>query len=92
MQTIIDHVKAAGRTPVIARIPYAIGNHDNLPAYNQVVDELTAQNGLPVGPDLYTWFLNHQDEILSDNLHPNDVGRQSINRLWAQAMDSLHQP
>ena len=91
MQTIIDHVKAAGRIPILARIPYAIGGHDHLPDFNKVVDELTVQNGLPPGPDLYTWFFNHQNELLSDNLHPNDTGRQSINRLWAEAMDAVYQ-
>ena len=88
MQAMIDMLKAAGREPVIPRIPFAgDGSHGNLPAYNAVVDELTRTNQLQVGPDLYAHFMAHaQDEFESDNLHPNDAGRAAMNQLWADAM------
>jgi lysophospholipase L1-like esterase len=90
MQIIIDHVVAAGRIPVLARIPYATdGQHDFLPAFNDVIDDLVATNGLRPGPDFYAWFLAHPDE-LRDQIHPSDAGIVSMNRLWTEAMDGLY--
>ena len=82
-------VKTAGRTPVIARIPFAPKEHDGVGAFNAVVDRVTKDEGLVTGPDLYAHFKAHPDE-LSDGLHPNDKGIQSINRLWAQALEALY--
>lgn len=87
MQTIINKVKAAGKTPILARIPYAADKqHSGIPAFNAVIDDLTRTNGLIQGPDLYTWFLNNQGDLSSDGIHPNDQGMVSINRLWAESM------
>jgi len=88
VQTMIDMLKAAGREPILPRIPFAgDGSHGNVPAYNAVVDELTRTNQLQVGPDLYAHFMAHaQDQFNSDNLHPNDAGLAAMNQLWADAM------
>jgi hypothetical protein len=41
---------------------------------NQVRNELVTANTIPVVlPDLFTYFVNHQNEF-SDNLHPNGDG------------------
>jgi hypothetical protein len=93
MQLIIDSCKAAGVQPIIARIiatnPTQAGWQVNA-AFLTAVDNLTTQNKLIAGPDLYTYFLNHPTEHNSDGIHPNATGAASIQRLWAQKMDSLY--
>jgi len=92
MQTIIDHIKAAGRIPVLARIPYSTdGQHDYIPAFNTAIDALTASNNLRAGPDFYTWFLAHPTELV-DQIHPNDTGIRSMAKLWTDAMEGLYAP
>jgi lysophospholipase L1-like esterase len=90
LTSMIERVRAAGRVPVLSTIPFASdGHHRHIPAFNAVIDELTRANALPRGPDLYAWFAQHPDE-LRDGIHPTEGGIASINRLWAEAMDSLY--
>lgn len=90
MQTIVDRVRAAGRVPILATIPFASdGQHQNIPRFNRVLDELRTSNSLPAGPDLYAWFAAHPDE-LRDGVHPNDRGILSTNRLWGEAANALY--
>jgi lysophospholipase L1-like esterase len=92
LQSMIEQLLAAGRVPILARIPFSPdGNHDTLRAYNHVLDALTRENHLLPGPDLYGWFLGHPEQ-LTDNVHPGPDGRAAINRLWAEAVDSLYVP
>jgi lysophospholipase L1-like esterase len=90
--TIIDQVRAAGRIPVLARIPFiAEGARDaKVRALNGVIDRLTAREGLLPGPDLYAWFRTHKDELGPDGVHPNEKGTRSINRLWYEALSPLY--
>jgi hypothetical protein len=96
LQVIIDSCKAHGIEPIIARI-LATRESDAgwqvHPDFEQAVDDLTSENGLIPGPDLYTWFLTHPEEInpgSTDGVHPNADGAASIQKLWAQKMDSLY--
>ena len=92
LQTMIDRVRAAGRVPILATIPFASdGHHRHIPRFNEAIDELRRVNALPRGPDLYAWFAQHPDE-LKDGLHPSDAGIGSINRLWVEAVDVLYPP
>jgi acyl-CoA thioesterase-1 len=92
MQNIVDRIQAAGRIPVLARIPFASkGPADSdVRALNAVIDRVTARNGLIPGPDLYDWFSAHPQELSPDGVHPSDVGDQSINRLWYEALTPLY--
>jgi acyl-CoA thioesterase-1 len=100
LQSLIDRVKAAGRTPVIPHIPpSADGGHDDIPAYNTVIDELTAQNQLLPGADLYGYFSQNTglfncppcaNNRMTDNLHPNDDGLRGMNAVWTTAMRGLY--
>ena len=72
MQLIIDAVVAGGKTPILAKVPIALGaspigptfpNPDTasrnllIQEYNQAIDELVSTNGTAVtGPDLYALF------------------------------------
>jgi lysophospholipase L1-like esterase len=91
MQTLIDRVKAAGRVPIIARIPYSpVPEYATIPTYNQVINELVTANNLVPGPDLYAWFSSNPSELGPDGIHPTNDGAVSINRLWAQALNGFH--
>jgi acyl-CoA thioesterase-1 len=90
MQTIVSRVRDAGRVAILATIPFASDDqHRNIPTFNRVITELRTANSLPEGPDLYTWFAAHPDE-LRDGIHPNARGIVSINRLWGEAVDALY--
>ena len=90
LQAMIDKLKAAGHEPVLSHIPYSPdGNHNTLDLFNTVVDELTQQNGLQIGPDLTAWFKAHPDQF-TDMVHPNYDGQKAMNKLWADAMRRLY--
>ncbi len=89
LEAMVAMLKAAGRVPIFARIPYAPKEHNTIPQFNDVIDGVTKRNGLTPGPDLYAHFKAHVDE-LEDGLHPNDKGTVSINRLWAAAVEPLY--
>lgn len=92
MDQLVKRLLAAGKVPVLARIPYAAdGQHEHIPEFNQVIDQVAEANCLPRGPDLYSWFRAHP-EHLRDKLHPDDEGIRAINRLWADAVEPLYGP
>lgn len=93
MQIVIDSCKKAGIEPIIARViatnKTAAGwqVHQD---YLKCIDELTVQNNLIAGPDLYSWFSEYPEGLGSDGVHPNAAGAEKIQQLWAQKMDSLY--
>jgi lysophospholipase L1-like esterase len=91
VQTIVEHIEAAGHLPVIGRIPFATkGPADtDVQALNRAIDRVTVRKGLLPGPDLYAWFKAHPEE-LRDGVHPSDAGTRSINRLWYEALRPLY--
>lgn len=92
LESMVDRIMAAGRVPLIARIPFATKGpaDDDVRALNEVVDLVTARNGLLPGPDLYAWFSAHPDELSPDGVHPSAAGYRSINRLWYEALRPLY--
>ncbi|MGE5753270.1 MAG: SGNH/GDSL hydrolase family protein, partial [Deltaproteobacteria bacterium] len=85
MQRIVSAIVAAGKTPCLAKVPYA-SNPDlddaAIRGYNEAVDELVAANGIAcASPDFYSWFISHPGQ-LADGLHPNGTGYQSMATLW----------
>lgn len=92
LQAMIDKLRAAGRIPVLARVPHSpAGNRETLSEYNRVIDELTRDSGLLPGPDLDAWFHAHAEQWTAEGA-PNSAGRVAIHRLWADAMDALYAP
>ena len=83
LRQMAEQVLASGRTPVLARPPHSLNNR--LPAFVAAVDALTKELGLPPGPDLYSWFRQHPEELGRDSVHPNARGEASIQRLWGEA-------
>ena len=89
MQRIISAIRSEGKIPCLAKVPYTtVGsiNISSIREYNEVVDELVAANKIAVTPpDFYTYFQKHPDE-LSDGMHPNNIGYDSIANMWFSAL------
>jgi acyl-CoA thioesterase-1 len=84
MREIIRRIVASGKTPLIASIPYSpVTRMARLPAFNQAIASINSANRLIPGPDLYTWFQTHPEQLQADGIHPTDEGDQAIQRLWA---------
>lgn len=94
MQKVISACKDAGIKPIIARMIAtnpAKANWQVHEDYLECIDNLTKDNNLVAGPDLYTYFVNHPDELSSDDgVHPNATGAASIQRLWAEKMADVY--
>jgi acyl-CoA thioesterase-1 len=92
LEALVERISAAGRRPVLARIPYATGGPPdaNVQALNAVIDRVTARDQLLPGPNLYAWFKANPGELGPDGVHPTDAGARSINRLWYEALRPLY--
>lgn len=97
LNDIVDQLLDAGATPILARIPFSNGKnaggqneHETIPDFNAVIDRITAERGLPCGPDFFAWFQAHPEELGSDGVHPTTTGYRSMNRLWAEAALALY--
>jgi len=91
MQTLVDSIRGRGMEPVIARVLATDPSRANWqidPSFPLAVDTLRIKNNLVVGPDFDAWFRKHPEELNPDGVHPNAVGAQSIQRLWADAVAS----
>lgn len=96
MTSIIAAILAAGCIPIIPTIPYS-GNTPhitNVPLLNTVIRTLYANNPqVIVGPDLYSYFLAHQNLLDVDGLHPNAAGKGAYRWLWAGTLvQALYSP
>ncbi len=88
---MVEAVLDAGKVPILGRIPFASsGVHDTVPEFNAVIDQIQADYELPCGPDMYSWFKDHPEELSTDGVHPSRVGYQSLNRLWAEMAVALY--
>jgi lysophospholipase L1-like esterase len=93
LQTIISACKSHGIYPILARIPATNPEKTSWQindGYLKAIDDLTKKNNLIPGPDLYSWFLNHPEELKDDGIHPSKQGGASIQRLWAEAVYTLY--
>ncbi len=95
MQLIIDSCKAHHISPIIARMiatnpnKTTEGKWQIHPDYLTAIDDLTSKNKLFPGPDFYNFFLQNPSQLNSDGIHPSAIGAASIQRLWAEKMDSV---
>jgi lysophospholipase L1-like esterase len=87
-ETIVKAVLVSGKIPVIPSIPWnRASSAERIPALNAQLDELkAAYPQILSGPDLWTFFQNHQDLISTDNIHPTEEGYAAYRRQWAEAM------
>jgi lysophospholipase L1-like esterase len=88
----IRKVRAAGKIPVVPRVPYrSDSKEDRAARLAAVVDAVTREECLVPGPDLYAWFEAHPERLM-DGLHPDPAGAVEQIRLWAEAMAPLYGP
>ena len=88
-QRMVDAVVAAGKIPVVPKIPWGCTGalQSNAPGLNQQIDALYAANpSIVQGPDLWTFFANNSGLISSDCLHPTNQGYAALRQQWANAM------
>ncbi|HEY6098366.1 MAG TPA: GDSL-type esterase/lipase family protein [Anaeromyxobacter sp.] len=89
---VIRKVRAAGKTPVVPRIPYRTDAKEDFAArLDAAVDEVTREERLLPGPDLYAYFRAHPERLV-DGLHPDPAGAVEMIRLWAEAAAPLYAP
>jgi lysophospholipase L1-like esterase len=90
LRGIVAKIRAAGKLPVLARIPFQTKyGQDYVAVKNEVVDEVVREAGLLPGPDLYGWFKRFPGR-LHDGLHPDGQGSVDMQRLWAEAVEPLY--
>jgi hypothetical protein len=108
MNSLIDAIQTPnnkGLSIWLARISWRAdnANRDALDAqYNALIptivsNQMTANYPVYVGPDFYTFFKNHPDQISptnpddpteSDNIHPTAQGLVSMATLWSESLTS----
>ncbi len=87
--TMVQAVQSAGKVPVVPTIPWArTQDVQNCgPGLNAKI-QLLYQNFPQVvhGPDLWQFFITHQNLISGDNLHPSAAGYIAYRQQWADTM------
>lgn len=85
MVTLVTRLQQAGKRVFVPHIPYGKWDPDGavIPVYNAAVDRVIADTGAHAGPDLYTYFHDHPDQ-LADDIHPDADGGAAMNRLWSE--------
>lgn len=90
MTTCINAIIAAGKIPVVPKIPWGntAGLLANVPTLNAVIDTLyTTYPSIVHGPDLYAYFNANQSLISGDGIHPIDPdGYTAYRQQWASAL------
>ena len=87
--TMVQAVINAGKVPIVPTIPWArTADVQNCgPGLNAKIQQLYANFPQVVhGPDLWQFFITHQNLISGDNLHPSEAGYVAYRQQWADAM------
>lgn len=86
---MIDQVLAAGKTPIVPKIPYATetGVNTYLDDYNNMIDRIYEEYPQVIkGPDFDAYFREHPEHLSGDGVHPNEEGYAAMRQLWAETM------
>jgi lysophospholipase L1-like esterase len=86
LMAVIDAILAAGKVPVLAKIPYSTDSEvgTNAPALNAVIDDLYDLYGgwLLEGPDLWTWLQANSGYLGGDGIHLDSSGYDAMRVEW----------
>ena len=88
-EAMVRAVVAAGKIPVIPKVPWGRVSYirTGVPALNAKLDELYAAYPVIVaGPDFWAYFLERQDLIARDGVHPTAEGYGAYRQHWADTM------
>ncbi|MEO8285465.1 MAG: SGNH/GDSL hydrolase family protein [Chloroflexota bacterium] len=86
---MVKAVLEAGKIPIVPKIPYGRTEkiQANGPVLNAQIDRLYAAYPQIVrGPDFWSYFGAHQDQIAADNLNLTASGLSEYRRVWAAEM------
>ena len=92
MSTVIEHVLAAGKVPVVGKIPWSAepGVANNAPMYNERIDKLYQKYpAVMKGPDFWEIFKGHREWLGPDGVHPSPKGYGIMRKSWAETMLNL---
>jgi lysophospholipase L1-like esterase len=89
MEAMVQRVIAAGKVPVVPKIPYAWSKdfRDGIPPLNAQIDALyAAYPAIVRGPDLYALFAKRPSLLAMDGLHPTELGSAALRDAWVKAI------
>ncbi len=96
MEKIIGSLVAAGISPsniFVAYVPWTKGNNNiglirrqAIQGYNARLPQISADTGIKIGPDFFTYFQAHENDQMADALHPNQTGYDAMGELWGQSI------
>ncbi len=103
LQTIVNAINAAEKTPWVATVPPVFGDGAGLfadPENAQINTLVKAYNGIiqngqlsghQPGPDLYDFFLYQENRVylFADTIHPNALGHMLLAHLWRNSLTGL---
>jgi lysophospholipase L1-like esterase len=93
MQGIIDAIIGSGSEVFLAKAPPLANGatNNNIQQYNLVIDELLTDNAgtwlVHAGPDFYTYFTNHPEQLGPDQIHPNGAGYAAMGTRWSSSVN-----
>lgn len=86
---MVKKVIAAGKTPVVPKIPYATepGVNTYLDSYNAMIDKIYENYPEVVkGPDFDALFRENPELLSADGVHPSSEGYDKMRQVWAETM------
>ncbi len=90
LDAIVGKVLAAGKIPLLSRIPFQTKyDQDYVAVKNRVIDRIIFERRLLPGPDLYGWFKARPGR-LHDGLHPDGPGSADMSREFARSAAPLY--
>jgi lysophospholipase L1-like esterase len=90
LDAIVGKVLAAGKIPLLSRIPFQTKyDQDYVAVKNRVIDRIVLERHLLPGPDLYGWFKARPGR-LHDGLHPDGPGSVDMSREFARSAAPLY--
>lgn len=91
LETLVQHVIAAGKIPVVPHMPWAQSMETKGPQINAMIDALYARYPQIIrGPDFWQIFRSRTDLIPPNDIHPNSAGQEVYRQSWADLMNTLY--
>jgi len=102
IQQIVSAVLGAGKIPMLAKVPIALGPCSNctpytnpseadrnkmlISGYNEAIMDLIVENDLPYRAPDFYFYFQTHQNEFFDKLHPNGEGYRSMANLWFETL------